>query len=138
MNRLIATMTCALFACAALPGSAAAQDPLVGDWDVAVSVMAQEIPLVLHIAEGEGGLEGTFDSPAQGAFGLPILAIAHEHPAIRVELETGGAPAVLEGTHAGDTISGDFSQGPLAGTFEATRKAPEEGAAEPETPDGGR
>lgn len=138
MIRTMTTLICALFALAALPGSAAAQDPLAGDWDVAVSIMGQELPLVLHIQEGESGLEGTFDSPAQGAFGLPILAIAHEHPKVRVELETGGAPAILDGTHEGDTLSGDFSQGPAAGTFEATRKASGEAAGKPETPGDGR
>jgi len=138
MHRTLKLTACALFALAASPAVAAAQDPIAGDWDVNVSVMGQDLPLVLHVAEGESGLEGTFDSPAQGAFGIPILSIAHEHPAIRIELETGGAPAILEGTHEGDTLSGDFSQGPATGTFTATKKAPEEAGAKDGTPGDGR
>jgi hypothetical protein len=136
MHRTMKMAVCALFALAALPAAAAAQDPIAGDWDVTVSVMGQELPLVLHVVEGESGLEGVYD--AQGMEGIPILSIAHEHPAIRIELETGGAPALLEGTHEGDTLSGEFSQGPAAGTFTATKKAPEEAGTKDGTPGDGR
>jgi len=136
MHRTLKLTVCALFAFAASPAAAAAQDPIAGDWDVNVSVMGQEIPLTLHIAEGEKGLEGVYD--AQGMEGIPILSIAHEHPAIRIELETGGAPAILEGAHEGDTLSGEFNQGPAAGTFTATKKVPEEAGTEDGTPGDGR
>lgn len=138
MHRTLKLAVCALFALAALPAAAVAQDPLAGDWDVTVSIMGQELPLVLHVAEGENGLEGTFDSPAQNAFGIPILAISHEHPKVRIELETGGAPAILEGTHEGDTLSGAFTQGPATGTFKATKKTAEGAAAKDGTPGDGR
>ena len=137
MRRTTKLAICALLALAALPATAAAQDPIAGDWDVTVSIMGQELPLLLHVAEGEKGLEGTFDSPAQGAFGIPILSIAHEHPKIRIELETGGAPAILDGTHEGDSLSGDFSQGPATGTFTAKKKSAED-AAKGEEPGDGR
>jgi hypothetical protein len=127
MNRIgrsIAAFTAA--ALVALPGAARAQDkdPLIGDWDVTVSVMGQQLPLVLHIEQGEDGLTGTFDSPAQGAYGIPILAISHEHPKVRIELETGAASAILDGTHADGKVTGDFSQGPATGTFEMTKQEP--------------
>jgi hypothetical protein len=137
MHHVMKAALCALFALALLPAAAVAQDPLAGDWDVTVSISGQTIPLVLHLATGESGLEGTFDSPAQGAMGLPILSIEHEHPKVRFELETGGAPAILDGTHEGDAISGDFSQGPATGTFTA-KKTSKEAGAESETPGDGR
>lgn len=109
----------------ALPGGAQAQDTLAGDWDVNVSIMGQTIPLILHIAEGDEGFEGKFDSPAQGGFDIPILSIAAEHPDFKIELETGGPPALLEGSHDGDKLTGKFSQATAEGTFEGARTAEE-------------
>ena len=120
MQRVIAALAALTFM--ALPSSLVAQETLAGDWDVAVAVMGQEIPLVLHITEGDEGFEGTFDSPAQGGFDIPIRAIAAEHPEFTLELETGGPPAILKGKHAGDTLTGSFTQATATGTFEGTRR----------------
>ena len=112
----------------ALPSGALAQDSMAGDWDIDVSVMGQEIPLVLHITSGEDGYEGTFDSPAQGGFDIPIRSITAEHPDFKMELETGGPPAILEGKHDGDTLKGNFTQATATGTFEGVRKTEDAGA----------
>ncbi|MCL7927933.1 MAG: hypothetical protein M8860_00575 [marine benthic group bacterium] len=117
------TLVIALFA---LPPVALAQDSMAGDWDVDVSVMGQQIPLVLHITKGEDGYEGKFDSPAQGGFDIPIRSITAEHPDFKMELETGGPPAILEGKHDGDTLKGSFTQATATGTFEGKRKAEDE------------
>ncbi len=106
-----------------LPSGVVAQDSMAGDWDVDVTVMGQQIPLVLHITRGENNYEGTYDSPAQGGFGVPIRAITAEHPDFKMELETGGPPAILEGKHDGDTLKGSFTQATATGTFEGKRKA---------------
>ncbi len=124
-------LTIALFA---LPAGALAQDSMAGDWDVDVAVMGQQIPLVLHITKGDEGYAGTFDSPAQGGFDIPIRSITAEHPDFKMELETGGPPAVLEGKHDGDTLKGSFTQATATGTFEGKRKTEDEGAEG----DGGR
>ncbi|MCL7984922.1 MAG: hypothetical protein M8872_06700 [marine benthic group bacterium] len=117
------TLVIALFA---LPPVSLAQDSMAGDWDVDVSVMGQQIPLVLHITKGEDGYEGKFDSPAQGGFDIPIRSITAEHPDFKMELETGGPPAILEGKHDGDTLKGSFTQATATGTFEGKRKAEDE------------
>ena len=121
MSRIIGALTALLFVF--VPSNAQAQDTLAGDWDVAVDVMGQQIPLVLHITEGDEGFEGKFDSPAQGGFDIPILAITAEHPDFKLELETGGPPAILEGKHDGDKLTGTFSQATAEGTFEGSRTA---------------
>jgi hypothetical protein len=106
----------------ALPSGVLAQDSMAGDWEIDVSVMGQQIPLVLHITKGEEGYEGKFDSPAQGGFDIPIRSITAEHPDFKMELETGGPPAILEGKHDGDTLKGSFTQATATGTFEGKRK----------------
>jgi hypothetical protein len=119
----IKTLTFALaLTLLAFPSAVLAQDSMAGDWEIDVSVMGQQIPLVLHITKGDKGYEGKFDSPAQGGFDIPIRSITAEHPDFKMELETGGPPAILEGKHDGDTVMGSFTQATATGTFEGKRK----------------
>ena len=134
MNRTRGAVFALGLAFLTLPSDVLAQDSMAGDWDIDVSVMGQEIPLVLHITSGEDGYEGTFDSPAQGGFDIPIRSITAEHPDFKMELETGGPPAILEGKHDGDTLKGSFTQATATGTFEGVRKTEDAGAEG----DGGR
>ncbi len=131
MNRIIGALAALVLFLVILPSNALAQGTLAGDWEVDVDIMGQKIPLVLHIAEGDEGFEGKYDSPAQGGFDIPIIAITTEHPEFKIELETGGPPAILEGKHDGDKLSGKFSQATADGTFEGARKV-EKKAAEGE------
>jgi hypothetical protein len=130
MNRVLGAVVALTFLMIAVPGHTLAQDSMAGDWDVDVAVMGQKIPLVLHITKGDEGYAGTFDSPSQGGFDIPIRSISAEHPDFTMELETGGPPAILEGKHDGDTLKGSFTQATATGTFEATRSAAEEKSEE--------
>jgi hypothetical protein len=129
MNRVFGALAALSFLFVAVPSSVLAQDSMAGDWDVNVALMGQNIPLVLHITKGDEGYEGKFDSPAQGGFDIPIRSIEAEHPDFRMELETGGPPAILEGKHDGDGLSGTFTQATATGTFEGKRKVAEEKSA---------
>ncbi|MBK5097913.1 MAG: hypothetical protein JJE01_09025 [Gemmatimonadetes bacterium] len=133
MNRIPAALVALVFALVTLPASALAQDTLAGEWDLVIDV-GQQIPLVLQLVETDEGFDGKYDAPSQGGFDLEIVAITAEHPEFKIELFTGGPPAVLEGTHDGDKLSGKFTQATAEGTFTGARKV-EEKAAEGE---GGR
>lgn len=133
MNRILGALVALAFALVTLPSGALAQDTLAGEWDLVIDV-GQQIPLVLHLVEADEGFDGKYDAPSQGGFDLEIITITAEHPEFKIELFTGGPPAVLEGTHDGDKLSGKFSQATAEGTFTGVRKV-EEKAAEGE---GGR
>ena len=122
MIRIFGALAALVLALVIVPSNALAQGSLAGDWEVNVDVMGQKIPLVLHIAEGDDGFEGKYDVPSQGGTDMPIIAITAEHPEFKIELETGGPPGILEGTHDGDKLSGKFSQTTAEGTFEGARK----------------
>lgn len=126
MHRVFGALVALSFLFVTLPSGVLAQDSMAGDWEVDVAVMGQNIPLVLHITKGDDGYAGKFDSPAQGGFDIPIRSITAEHPDFRMELETGGPPAILEGKHDGDKLSGTFTQATATGTFEGKRKVAEE------------
>jgi hypothetical protein len=134
MNRILGALAALVLALVILPSSALAQDTLAGDWDLLVDVIGQQIPLILHIAEGDEGFEATYDAPSQGGFDLEVTSITADHPEFKIELFTGGPPAVLEGKHDGDKLSGKFSQAAAEGTFEGARKV----VAKAAEGDGGR
>ena len=131
MNRIFGALVALVFAIIVLPSNALAQDTFVGDWELNIDVMGEQIPLVLHLAEGDEGFVGTYDAPSQGGFDLEITSVTAEHPEFKIELFTGGPPAVLEGKHDGDKLSGKFSQATAEGTFEGARQV-EKKAAEGE------
>jgi len=102
---------------------------LVGDWNGAVTVaeMGADLEIVCHFELDESGnLTGTIDSPSQGAFGLALADIVVEGKKISFGIDDPGVPGdpLFEGTldEAGTKISGDFSQGGAAGTFELTKE----------------
>ena len=130
MNRIFGALAALIFAIVVLPSNALAQDTLAGEWDLVIDV-GQQIPLVLHLVETDEGFDGKYDAPSQGGFDLEIITITAEHPEFKIELFTGGPPAVLEGTHDDDKLSGKFSQATAEGTFTGARKV-EEKAAEGE------
>lgn len=134
MNRILGALAALVLAFVILPSSTLAQDSLAGEWDLLVDVMGQQIPLILHVEEGEEGFEGKYDAPSQGGFDLEVISITAEHPEFKIELFTGGPPAVLEGKHDGDKLSGKFSQATAEGTFEGARKV----AAKPAEGEGSR
>jgi len=131
MNRIFGALVALVFAIIVLPSNALAQDTFVGDWELNIDVMGEQIPLVLHLAEGDEGFVGKYDAPSQGGFDLEITSVTAEHPEFKIELFTGGPPAVLEGKHDGDKLSGKFSQATAEGTFEGARQV-EKKAAEGE------
>jgi len=134
MNRVFRPFVALALLFVAVPMPTLAQDSMAGDWDVEVAVMGQNIPLVLHITKGDEGYAGKYDSPSQGGFEIPIRSITAEHPDFKMELETGGPPALLEGKHDGDKLTGTFSQAAATGTFEGKRKVVEQKSEE----EGGR
>ncbi len=65
---------------AAVSGAPAAAQDAAGDWvGVIEPAPGSRVPLVLHIErDNEGALQGTMDSPLQGAHGIPLADIAVE------------------------------------------------------------
>ncbi len=122
MPRLLAAAL--LFASAAVAQTPAAQtptapSPAAGDWSGVLA--GTGLTLVLHVVETGGALTATFDVPMQGATGLPVGTTA-----LAGDRLTLGIPAIggrYEGTLAGDSISGTWSQGGASLPLTLTRLA---------------
>lgn len=92
------------------PAEAAVVSAL-GEWRGALSVSGQSIPLVLHVAGAPGRLTATFDSPSQGALGLPVAAVVQEGAVIRFRIDAPQASYVATLSADGRTLVGAWSQG---------------------------
>ena len=110
------------------------QGSIAGDWDGAISVMGQTLPMSVHLATGDAGLGATID--IQGATGLALQNVSYDDAMLHMELPAGPGVAVFDGQHVGDSIGGTFTQAGIAGTFflkrgQAAPAAPMAAAAAP-------
>lgn len=83
---------------------------ITGQWNGMLKVQGMQLRLVFHIQETAEGLQGTMDSPDQGATGIPITSLQYQNG----ELEIQVAPLLLAykgvlGTEG--VIEGELSQG---------------------------
>lgn len=101
---------------------AQAPDAVLGDWTAELALPnGQELTLVIHVEEAEGGLTSTLDSPDQGAAGIPIAETTFtdgtlflKAPALAIEMD-------LTPTEEGG-LEGRFRQGPLDTEIAFTRQ----------------
>jgi len=90
-------------------------DPVEGSWTGTLELPGgQELPLVFHIArELDGTYTATMDSPAQGAFGMPVGSVVVEGDSVTLELPA--LQAYYRGVRtASDRLEGSWEQGPMA------------------------
>jgi hypothetical protein len=119
----------ALLALLLVPQTLRSQDaePFVGTWNGAISVMGQELEIIIKISLDEGkNIQGTIDVPAQGAMGLPLGEFNLQGEKISFKIvhsEVQGNPTFSgELDETGKKISGEFSQGGAAGTFSVEKE----------------
>jgi dienelactone hydrolase len=97
-------------------------DRLAGPWEGAISVMGQELKIVVHFDENAtGGLGGTIDIPQQMAMGIPLGNLKREGEKVHFELNAGPGVATFDGILSKEAIQGDFMQAGIKGSFLITR-----------------
>jgi hypothetical protein len=123
MRRLPALLAVAvLAACTSTPaGPPPSPQAVVGRW--AGSVTAEGLATIAIIVVFDETLSGVMDVPAQGKTGVALEAVTIAPPRVHFELPIDDGKAVFEGILRGDTISGSFTQGPLAATFSIHRSS---------------
>jgi pimeloyl-ACP methyl ester carboxylesterase len=129
-SRRVAALTLALGVLSLLPLEAQDRAPvrIAGPWEGAIQVGAASLRMRVVFSEAPGELRAVIDIPQQGASGLPLSAVVRADSNVHFELPTPTARAIFDGRITGNTISGTFAQGQVAGTFELTRIAPAETA----------
>ena len=100
----------------ALPADAT---PLDGQWEGAIDIAGQQLGIIVKFDSSTGAPAATIDIPQQGAADLPLDDVRLEGDAIHFAI--GSAGAEFDGVINGETISGDFAQAGVTGTFEISR-----------------
>src|ERR1019366_4685701 len=100
---LVPRAACALVA-------AAADAALAGDWMGSLDINGKTIRIALHLKHGDGRWSGTFDSPDQGATGIPMNQVDVDGNKLVWKMAAAGI--VYEGAFdpASGAISGTFAQ----------------------------
>ncbi len=80
----------------------------VGDWYGTMDVQGMQLEIVFHIEETAGVYTATFDSPLQGAFGIPFTSTKVEETELTVIQENMGAS--FDGSLIDEKISGVWKQ----------------------------
>ncbi|TRZ44252.1 alpha/beta hydrolase family protein [Robertkochia solimangrovi] len=91
-----------------LTAQVSAQD-VQGSWNGELDVQGNKLPLIFHIAEEEGNLKATMDSPAQGATGIPMDSVTLEENTVTITMAQAGIKYVAKVD--GDSMEGIFYQG---------------------------
>ena len=81
---------------------------VLGDWHGVLDIYGMKLRIVFHIAEHADSLAATFDSPDQGAFGIPVNRVSYANSVLK--LESDAPPIVYIGTLQGEAIKGTFYQ----------------------------
>jgi uncharacterized protein len=101
------------------------QQPVDTTWHGDIDIMGSKLGIITKFWS-EGGLtKGTIDIPQQKAEGLPLTGIVFQNPKLVFEL-SGQTPAKFEGLYYGDSITGDFLQGGIKGTFLLKKGMPQQ------------
>ena len=89
-------------------GSVIAQS-ITGDWYGSLNVQGMNMKLVFHILATDDGYSATFDSPSQGAAGIPFTsAIRSENT---ITLSANNIAATYTATIENETLNGIWKQG---------------------------
>lgn len=94
----------------------AAQD-INGHYEGYITVMGQNLKILVDINSENGKVNAKMDIPQQGAKNLPLNNIEYKDPEIHLELPSPNGIAILNGKVDKDKISGDFQQNSFSGTF---------------------
>lgn len=128
------TLSCCLFILTAIGFS----QQITGNWEGALSVQDNVIPVVFHIGQDSSGhFTARFDSPKQNAFDLPCneVSISGDSLFIKMKILNGSFRGLLN--KRGDNINGIFFQGaavPLALHKTSEKPSPPAVNQRPQTP----
>ncbi|WP_395373658.1 alpha/beta hydrolase family protein [Marinicella sp. W31] len=87
------------------------QNDIIGSWSGPIELPGAPLQFVIHIKQGDGGLEAEADSPDQGSFGMKIDEITFKTGELKIKINVAGV--VYNGRLLADqqSIQGFFEQG---------------------------
>jgi pimeloyl-ACP methyl ester carboxylesterase len=106
---------------------------IIGSWTGSLKIQETSLRLVFNVSMKDSVLISTFDSPNQGAFGLPTTRTTYSESDKKLEIIASGLGIFYRGILENDSIVGTFNQGGIP--FPLTlRKTIKEVVHKPQTP----
>ena len=139
-NRLAVSLACAamVLTLAHAPSAQTPAEPAgSGHWEGAVTVQGKELRIEVDLLNKASNWVGTAAFPDMNAKGLVLSPITVQGEAVTFSVKGAPGDPTFKGTLSKDskTLAGDFTQGPVSGTFtlawkgEAKYEAPPKNAA---------
>ncbi|MFA6128284.1 MAG: CocE/NonD family hydrolase [Bacteroidales bacterium] len=98
---------------------------LAGDWYAIADVQGMSLRFNIHITAANGSYTGTFDSPEQGAFAIPLTSVTLKNQDFEFSFAPGGLVYTGMVDPAFTFILGTLKQGGQSFTFPFRRTQPE-------------
>jgi hypothetical protein len=122
MRRVVAVglVAIALLAVGAQVASAQSTPAGSGHWEGAVSIQGKDLRLAIDlVAKTAEKWEGAAAFPDMNAKGLPLVPITVQGDVVTFSVKGAPGDPTFKGTLSkdGKTLTGDFTQGPVSGTF---------------------
>lgn len=105
---------------------------ITGSWYGNLEVQGQKLPLIFHIEKFENSYKSTFDSPLQGAKGIPIAKTLFENNELTFDASNLGI--TFKGKLNNDKIEGNFLQNGMNFPLILTRNNETAKLNRPQTP----
>ncbi|MCI0538331.1 MAG: hypothetical protein L0Z50_24250 [Verrucomicrobiales bacterium] len=126
MNRQLLPLILTVLICPLTPSLKAkpSATALIGKWNAVIEFSKFKIKMNLKIAPAEDGkrIQATMDIPEQGAKDLPVSALLFNSPAVRLEIDQFRTAFNGNLSEDGNSISGQFEEGPEGRPFEVVFK----------------
>lgn len=106
-----------MIAAAVLVGICSAQTPLEGGWRGFWVREGDSLRVEFEFRETSEGSSGTFGSEDLRVAGVPVSSIRTRFPRVHFELAGDASTTLFDGQVRGDSLSGEFQEGPARGTF---------------------
>ena len=84
---------------------------IIGSWTGSLKIQETSLRLVFNVSMKDSVLISTFDSPDQGAFGLPTTRTTYSESDKKLEIIASGLGIFYRGILDNDSIVGTFNQG---------------------------
>jgi uncharacterized protein (TIGR03435 family) len=123
-------------ALAALSGDALLAQDLAGTWQGTLTLPGgKELRTVVKVTKGDGGaMKGVFYSIDQGGQSVPVSTVTLQGSAVKMSIPAIGGSYEGKLEADGDSITGNFSQGPTPLPLNLKRATPQTAWAIPEPP----
>ena len=94
-------------------------------WTGYINLMGTKLGITVRFKTENNVTNANIDIPEQNAFGIELKQVSYDNPKVHFELESPNGQAIFNGMYYIDSISGDFEQSKIKGTFSLIKGEPQ-------------